>query len=43
MKEIKEVKRPFAFSQETSAILNFKMAEKGEIRPASVPPAAVMV
>jgi len=38
-----EVKRPFAFQQETSAILNFKMAEKCEIRPDAVPLAAVMV
>lgn len=43
MKEIKEVKRLLTFSQETSAILNFKMAEKVEIRPDTVPPAAVMV
>lgn len=38
-----EAERLFAFQQETSAILNLQMAEKGEIRPDTVPPAAVMV
>lgn len=38
-----EAKMLFAFQQKASAISNFKMAEKGEIRPNAVPPAAVMV